>query len=93
MAMQDSSLKSLRDDELVVLTMDAISAGPLTGEHGELIEPTTEQARVASGHPRRCDPGVVAPRRRTSDRHSPSGRTGASCRLETDGQLIRVGAG
>lgn len=44
---QDCGLTNLRDDELVVLTMNAISAGPLLNELGELIEPATEQAKAA----------------------------------------------
>ncbi len=44
---QDCGLTNLRDDELVVLTMHAISAGPLLNELGELIEPATEQAKAA----------------------------------------------
>jgi hypothetical protein len=48
MTSEDSSLRNLRDEELVILTMEAISAGPLTDEHGELIEPMTEQAKAAN---------------------------------------------
>jgi hypothetical protein len=46
MAPQDAGLSSLRNDELVVLTMEAISAGSLLKD-GELIEPMTEEARAA----------------------------------------------
>lgn len=44
---QDCGLTNLRDVELVVLTMQAISAGPLLNELGELIEPATEQGKAA----------------------------------------------
>jgi hypothetical protein len=47
MAPQDSGLSSLKNEELVVLTMEAIAAGPLQNEAGELIVPVTEQAKAA----------------------------------------------
>ncbi len=47
MANQDAGLSSLKNEELVVLTMEAISAGPLLDDRGELIEPITEQAKAA----------------------------------------------
>ncbi len=47
MTTQDSGLYSLKNEELVVLTMEALSAGPLLNEAGDLIEPATEQARAA----------------------------------------------
>ncbi len=47
MAPQDAGLSALKDEELVVLSYHAISAGPLTDARGELIEPATEQAKAA----------------------------------------------
>ncbi len=47
MAPLDSGLGSLKNEELVALTMEAISAGPLLDDRGELIEPVTEQAKAA----------------------------------------------
>lgn len=47
MAIQDSTLNSLKDEDLVVLTMQALSAGPLFDDAGEPIEPVTEQAKAA----------------------------------------------
>lgn len=47
MAPQDAGLSSLRNDELEVLTMEAISAGSLLNKDGELVEPATEQAMAA----------------------------------------------
>ena len=47
MAPQDAGLHSLKNEELVVLTMEAISAGPLLDDRGELIVPATEQAKAA----------------------------------------------